>query len=159
LVNKTNQFNLTTRRTTDAAIAAVMADPAALSLQLRLIDRFGNNGLIAVVMGACEGDAVHITDWVMSCRVLQRGVEDATLALIVEEARRRGARRLVGCFHPTAKNGMVRDLYERLRFHLIADEGGGVTRWQLELDQAPPLTTPIRFEPPLVQPAALEAAY
>ncbi len=149
LVNKTNQFNLTTRRTTDAAVAAIMADDGALSLQLRLLDRFGNNGIIAVVLGERRGDDMHITDWLMSCRVLKRGVEAATLNVAAAESRRLGARRLVGDYVPTAKNGMVRDHYETLGFLPAGRDAGGSTRWTLSLRSFVALPVHMRYDPPL----------
>ncbi len=90
LVNKTNQFNLTTRRTTVEAMRALLADPRRIGLQLRLLDRFGDNGIVVVIIGALSADgvALEITDWLMSCRVLGRQVEQATLALIAGQARR-----------------------------------------------------------------------
>ena len=153
LVNKTNQFNLTTRRTTDAAVAAVMADAAALSLQLRLIDRFGNNGIIAVVLGERRDDAMHVTDWLMSCRVLKRGVEAATLNLVAAESRRLGATRVTGEYRPTAKNAMVRDHYASLGFVPAGQDPDGATRWSLDLVAFRPQTVHMRFEPPPTPPA------
>ena len=92
LINKTNQFNLTTRRYTEQDVRAVMGDARAFGLQLRLLDRFGDNGIIAVVIGRMQDDADLLIDtWLMSCRVLGRQVESATLNLIVEQARRLGA--------------------------------------------------------------------
>jgi FkbH-like protein len=141
LVNKTNQFNLTTRRYTDADVAAIMADPAAFTLQLRLIDQFGDNGIIGAAIGLCgpEGDA-RIDTWLMSCRVLGRGVEETTLNLVAAEAIRLGARRLVGEYLPTAKNGMVKDHYAKLGFAPLAAEGPG-TRWELSLATFEPRPT------------------
>ena len=156
LVNKTNQFNLTTRRTTDAAIAAVMADDAALSLQLRLVDVFGNNGLIAVVMGERRGGDMHVTDWLMSCRVLKRGVEAATLNLVAAESVRLGARRVVGAFRATAKNGIVREHYRSMGFALFGDGGDGTTRWVLDLGAFRPAPVHMRYDPPI--PRFAEAA-
>ncbi len=153
LVNKTNQFNLTTRRTTDDAVAAVMADAGALSLQLRLLDRFGNNGLIAVVMGARRGEEMHLTDWLMSCRVLKRGVEAATLNLVAAESLRLGARVVLGTYRPTAKNGMVRDHYEGLGFTLRDTKADGTTRWALDLAGFRPLPVPMRYDPALTHEA------
>jgi FkbH-like protein len=150
LVNKTNQFNLTTRRTTDEAVAALMGNDAALSLQLRLIDKFGNNGIIAVVIGERQGDDMHITDWLMSCRVLKRGVEAATLDLVAAESIRLGARRVIGHYRPTAKNGMVRDHYQSLGFKPSGAEPDGSTTWILELTHFDPIPVAMRFEPPLV---------
>jgi len=121
LFNKTNQFNLTTIRTTDADIAAVIEDPRQFGLQLRLVDKFGDNGIIALVIGRLSADGLDalVHSWVMSCRVLGRQVEAATLMLIAQEARRLGAARLVGEYRPTAKNDMVREHYPRLGFSAI----------------------------------------
>jgi FkbH-like protein len=158
LVNKTNQFNLMTRRTTDEAVAALMHDDAALHLHLRLIDKFGNNGIIAVVIGERRGDAMHVTDWLMSCRVLKRGVEAATLNLVAAESRRLGARRVIGTYRPTAKNGMVRDHYESLGFQPAGAESDGVTTWELDLDRFVPAAVAMRFEPPVDIHAEAEPA-
>lgn len=117
LINKTNQFNLTTKRYSDADIQSVMSDSNAFGLQLRLVDRYGDNGIIAIVIGKLtKARTVEIDTWLMSCRVLGRKVEDATLNLIVENAKRLGAARLIGTYRPTPKNGMVRHHYEKLGF-------------------------------------------
>ena len=91
LINKTNQFNLTTRRYSEADVRAIMDDPNCFGLQLRLIDRYGDNGIIAIVIGKRNGDEVLIDTWLMSCRVLGRQVEEATLGMIVDAATRLGA--------------------------------------------------------------------
>jgi FkbH-like protein len=112
LINKTNQFNLTARRYSESEVRALMEDPEALTLQLRLTDRFGDNGMIAVIIArASPGGDATIEAWLMSCRVLGRTVERATLGVLVEEARKRGVRRLVGEYIPGARIGMVRDHY------------------------------------------------
>jgi len=136
LSNKTNQFNLTTRRTTDAQIASLIADPTALTLQLRLRDQLGDNGMIALVAGRLLGTDLSIETWLMSCRVLGRHVEQATLWLIAAEARRLGAARLLGEYRPTPKNAIVRDHYAQLGFSLLAETPDGVTQWALALDGA-----------------------
>jgi FkbH-like protein len=138
LVNKTNQFNLTTRRITEAEALAVIDDPGAVGLQLRLLDRFGDNGMIAVVIGrlAAGGAALAIDTWLMSCRVLGRQVEAATLELIVAQARRLGARRLIGTYVPSGRNAMVRDHYARLGFTPVADDRGGNGAWRAVLELA-----------------------
>ena len=83
LINKSNQFNLTTRRYTEEDVIAVMADPDAFGLQLRLTDRFGDNGIIAIIIGRLrENKDLYIDTWLMSCRVLGRQVEPTTLNLI-----------------------------------------------------------------------------
>jgi len=143
LINKTNQFNLTTRRYTEAEIRAVMDDPAAFGLQFRLLDRFGDNGIIAIVIGRrgeAEDEAV-IDTWLMSCRVLGRGVEQATLAVTAEAARAFGARRLIGEYRLTAKNSMVRDHYRALGFTPISHTDDGASRSSLDLDGFAPAAT------------------
>ena len=147
LINKTNQFNLTTRRYTDEQVAAVMADPAALGLQLRLVDRFGDNGVVAIVIGRLRGDDLDIDTWLMSCRVLGRQVEAATLNVLAQEARAIGSRRLVGEFRPTAKNAMVRDHYAALGFDQVeSEDGAGGTVSALDLDAFSALPAPISIE-------------
>lgn len=134
LINKTNQFNLTTRRYAEADVLAVMDDKRAFGLQLRLLDRFGDNGVIAIVIGRLDDAGVcEIDTWLMSCRVLGRQVEATTLNLVAEMARALGARRLVGVYAPTKKNGMVRDHYERLGFSVTERGEDGGSRAVLEL--------------------------
>jgi FkbH-like protein len=142
LINKTNQFNLTTRRYDEADVRAVMQDPRGFGLQLRLLDRFGDNGIIAILIGRRgENEDLLIDTWLMSCRVLGRQVESASLNLIVAEARRLGARRLIGEYLPSAKNGMVKDHYTKLGFTEIAREADGASRAALELAQFTPIET------------------
>ncbi len=116
LINKSNQFNLTTRRRTEAQVLAVMADPSYFHFTVRLADRFGDYGLISVVIGKMEGEAAEIDTWLLSCRVLKRQVEDEVLNEIVRLAQMRGAKRIRGVYLPTAKNGMVKDHYSSLGF-------------------------------------------
>jgi FkbH-like protein len=132
LINKTNQFNLTTPRYTENDILGIMANPAAFGLQLRLIDRYGDNGIIGIVIGKRQGDEVAIDTWLMSCRVLGRQVEEATLGLVVEAAIKLGAKRIIGEYIPTAKNGMVQEHYSKLGFTLVERLENGATRWTLE---------------------------
>lgn len=134
LINKTNQFNLTTRRMSEEEVAAVMADPGAFGLQMRLLDRFGDNGIISIVIGRLgDGGDVAIDTWLMSCRVLGRTVEESVLDLVVAHARRLGGGRLVGRYRPTAKNGMVREHYRRLGFSAAGEDADGSTLWYLPL--------------------------
>ena len=134
LINKSNQFNLTTRRYSEAEVEAVMNDPAAIHLQLRLSDSFGDNGMISVLIARCdEGREAIIDTWLMSCRVLGRGVETAALDLLVEQARERGFSRLVGRYLPSAKNSMVAEHYQKLGFTQIERGDDGSSLWQLDL--------------------------
>ena len=142
LINKSNQFNLTTRRYTDEDILAVMAAPDAFGLQLRLLDRFGDNGEIAIIIGRLlEQKDLLIDTWLMSCRVLGRQVEPTTLNLIAEQAKKLGAKRLVGEYIPTKKNGMVKDHYARLGFTVAAVNDGGGSRNLLDLAEFTPAET------------------
>jgi FkbH-like protein len=142
LINKTNQFNLTTRRHTDADIAAIMADPKSFGLQIRLQDRFGDNGIIAIVIGRMlEPGSVTIDTWLMSCRVLGRQVEPTTLNLVAAQARALGAHRLIGEYFPTKKNGMVRDHYVKLGFTRITEAADGSSTNVLDLTTFEPAPT------------------
>ncbi len=135
LINKTNQFNLTTERRTETEVRALMRDEDVATLQLRLVDTYGDNGLIAVLIARQKPDAVlEIDTWLMSCRVLGRQVEMATLNLLAEAAVERGCTALAGRFRPTQKNEMVREHYGRLGFALQATAEDGSTTWLLPLN-------------------------
>ena len=142
LINKTNQFNLTTRRHTEADVDAIMADPRAFGLQIRLLDRFGDNGIIAIVIGKpAEPGIIELDTWLMSCRVLGRGVERATLNLAAAQAIALGATTLRGCYIPTAKNAMVRDHYTNLGFTPAEAAPDGTTTATLDLTGFTPTPT------------------
>jgi len=146
LINKTNQFNLTTRRYTEAEVAAMEADENVFALQVRLADRYGDLGMIGIIIARHAGDATwDIDTWLMSCRVLGRRVEEGMLARLIAEARRCGIKRLIGTYLPTAKNGMVRDHYAKLGFE-IAEEADGVRRFAFELDGYTPPDLPFTSE-------------
>ncbi|CAN7195352.1 HAD-IIIC family phosphatase [Rhizobacter sp. LjRoot28] len=146
LINKSNQFNLTTRRYTEADVAAAQNDPDAFTLQVRLADTFGDNGMISVILCRRADDAWDIDTWLMSCRVLGRKVEQAVLQELLAQARHRGIRRLVGSYLPTEKNKLVEDHYAKLGFDKTADLPGGGTVWTLDVASAPQLTFPITIE-------------
>jgi len=147
LINKSNQFNLTTRRYTEAEVLAVMDDPDAFGLQLRLIDRFGDNGVIAIVIGRRAADRdLMIDTWLMSCRVLGRQVEEATLDLVARQAKLLGARRLIGEYIPTKKNGMVKDHYAKLGFTVMETTPAGGSRAVLDLHGFVPTPSFIHLE-------------
>ncbi|GAC1630578.1 MAG: HAD-IIIC family phosphatase [Nevskia sp.] len=142
LINKTNQFNLTTRRYTEQEVLAIMDTPGSLTLQLRLLDQFGDNGIIGIVIGKMQSDDDLLIDtWLMSCRVLGRGMEEETLNLVAAEALRLGATLLVGEYLPSKKNGMVREHYPRLGFALAAEAADGATTWTLALADYRPFPT------------------
>jgi FkbH-like protein len=134
LINKTNQFNLTTRRYSEAEVREVMSDPRSLGLQFRLVDRFGDNGVIGIVIGRVNGEReMSLDTWLMSCRVLGRQVEVATLNVLAKNAAAMGATRLIGLFRPTEKNAMVKEHYPKLGFEPCGDQDGFST-WRLALE-------------------------
>jgi FkbH-like protein len=146
LINKTNQFNLTTQRYAEPDVMGVMRDPQAATFQFRLTDRFGDNGIIAIIIGrpAAENDLVLDT-WLMSCRVLGRQVEESTLNVVACCTRSRGIRYLIGEYRPTAKNGIVRDHYRKLGFELLEEDRSGGSRWRLNLATFETKPTSIRI--------------
>src|ERR1700733_12507523 len=107
LINKTNQFNLTTRRYTSAEVVAIAQDPAFITLYGRLTDKFGDNGLVSVLMGQIVGESLQIDLWLMSCRVLKREMEFAMFDALVEQCQERGIRKIVGVYIPAKKTGRV----------------------------------------------------
>ncbi len=110
-------------------------DPAWVTRVIKLADRFGDNGLISVLLAKQEGDALVIDTWLMSCRVLKRGVEQLALNELAAAARARGLARLVGEHIPTAKNVIVKDHYEGLGFTRVQADRDGRTLWALEVGE------------------------
>ncbi len=137
LVNKTNQFNTTTRRLTGDEMSAYAAAENAITLQFRLLDRFGDNGLVSVMILRRDDESpelFEVVNWVMSCRVFGRQLEDEAMNIAVEIAAARGARRLRGDIIATKKNGVISDLYRNLGFvPLAGPTEPGTTRWILDL--------------------------
>ena len=144
LINKSNQFNLTTRRRTEAEIHGLMADESQLCFSFRLKDRFGDHGLISVVISQKAGPVMKIDTWLMSCRVLKRQVEDEVLNELMRLARLQGCTRLEGVYLPTAKNEMVRDFYARMGF-VLKSESAGARVFELEMDAIQPTLTKIKI--------------
>jgi FkbH-like protein len=148
LINKSNQFNLTTRRYTDAEIRTLIDEASVFTRQVRLQDRFGDLGMIAVVI-CRESQAVAgswiIDTWLMSCRVLGRRVEQAMLAELAAGAARRGVDRLLARYVPTAKNGMVADHYDKLGFELIDESSSGERSYELRLSDFRPHSLPFKI--------------
>ncbi|HEY6454173.1 MAG TPA: HAD-IIIC family phosphatase [Steroidobacteraceae bacterium] len=139
LVNKTNQFNTTTRRLHGEELAAFAAAEQNVTLQFRLIDRFGDNGLVSVMMlrpDPAEPEVLEVVNWVMSCRVFGRQLEDEAMNIAVEIARTRGARHLRGDIIATKKNGVISALYRNLGFAPVAGLSiPDTTRWILGISE------------------------
>lgn len=136
LINKTNQFNVTTKRYTEPELRSFADVSTNVTLHFRLVDRFGDNGLIAVILAREESrERLVIDTLLMSCRVLGRGVEQAMLNCLVDRAAARGIQEIIGEYVPTAKNAMVSDLFARLGFEAVHTDDNlrGATRWKLRL--------------------------
>ena len=152
LINKSNQFNLTTVRRGEQELATLLGDPANIGLCFRLRDRFGDNGLISVILARPDpqwGEGSLLIDtWLMSCRVLGRGVEAAALQMLADTARRSGAIRLVGEYRPSGRNGMVEEHYERLGFMPVQSPGtdNGARFWHLPLAEVAPPAHHMKLE-------------
>ncbi|GHH88409.1 HAD-superfamily phosphatase, subfamily IIIC:FkbH [Streptomyces sulfonofaciens] len=142
LTQRTNQFNLTTRRLTPADVRALAADRGGLALAIRSSDRFGDNGLVGAVLGHRAGKALHIDNFLLSCRVFSRGIEQACLAAVLRHARDTGATEVLGSYRPTPKNHKVKDFYPRGGFAQApdarAEDGTAVFRHDLAGIAAPP---------------------
>ncbi|MBR1796722.1 MAG: HAD-IIIC family phosphatase [Clostridiales bacterium] len=137
LTNKSNQFNLTTKRYSQAEIEAVATDPDRITLYGKLQDRFGDNGVVSILIGRIDGpdrDELHMELWLMSCRVLKRNMEFAMMDELVRRAREKGIRRILGYYYPTAKNAMVKDFYALQGFDKISEDGDGNTVWEFVVD-------------------------
>jgi FkbH-like protein len=146
LINKSNQFNLTTMRLGLSQVKGLIVDKDALTVSVRLRDRFGDNGLISVLSARRQNGHLCIDEWLMSCRVLKRGVEQLLCNYVVEQARAFGATHIFGVYIPTAKNGLVRDHYKSLGFCPVAGaEDDGTTHWQLDIDTYKPFEVPIEI--------------
>ncbi len=134
LTNKSNQFNVTTKRYTEAEMETVFKSESHIRLYGKLTDKFGDNGVVSVVIGEIRNKTeLHIDLWLMSCRVLKREMEYAMLDKLVAAAQERGIETIFGYYYPTAKNNMVKELFGSFGFDKISDDEGN-TVWKLKTD-------------------------
>ncbi len=146
LINKSNQYNLTTRRYSEPQVEQIENDPGVFTLQVRLADIFGDNGMISVVICRPEEPQIwQIDTWLMSCRVLGRKVEHMVLREVLCHARANGIRKLAGTYAPTDRNQLVVDHYAKLGFAKVAEDDSGLTRWELVVDGADPEKAPMQI--------------
>jgi FkbH-like protein len=145
LISKSNQFNLTTRRYSETEIAAMQSNSDVFTLQARLEDIFGDNGMISAVICRQAGPCWEVDTWIMSCRVLGRRVEETLLQYLVEQARLRGITEIIGRYIPTAKNGLVRDHFSRLGFVQI-DSRNEETTWRLSISSYCEKNLPLKVD-------------
>lgn len=134
LANKSNQFNLTTRRYTAEEMSRTAASEDHITLYGKLTDIYGDNGIVSEVIGRVEGDELHIELWLMSCRVLKRDMELAMLDTLIKECINREIKTVFGYYYPTAKNKMVAKLYESFGFEKVSEDDNGNTVWKLCTD-------------------------
>ncbi|OAP38565.1 methoxymalonyl-ACP biosynthesis protein FkbH [Sinorhizobium glycinis] len=125
LINKSNQFNLTTRRYDDEDVSRMQEDRELLGWQVRLDDRFAQHGMIGVVIIRKHGAEWEIDTWLQSCRVLERGVEQGIMNSLFKEASAAGVESIRGRYIPTERNGMVSEFYPRLGFEVVTKSGDG----------------------------------
>ena len=134
LSNKSNQFNLTTRRYTRAEIEEIADSEDYIDLYGKLEDKFGDNGVVSVVIGHKEGDILDMDLWIMSCRVLKRDMEYAMMDELVHKAAEAGIRTIRGHYYPTAKNKMVKDFYALMGFTLTEEDSEGNRTWEFKVE-------------------------
>lgn len=144
LISKSNQFNLTTRRYSEAQVAEIEADPNCLTLQVRLVDTFGDNGMISVIICRQDAGVWQIDTWLMSCRVLGRRVEQAVLQELLIHARSLGISRIIGTYRPTERNRLVEDHYSKLGFTECERLADGSTVWSLEVADYTDVSLPMK---------------
>jgi len=132
LTNKTNQFNLTTKRYTASEIENIVTSDEYIKIYGKLTDKYGDNGLIAISIGRINENQCHIDLWLMSCRVIKRDMEFAMLDELVRQCKEKGVLEIIGYFYQSDKNNMVFDLYEKFGFALN-DTKGEDTIWRLDI--------------------------
>ena len=136
LTNKSNQFNLTTRRYNQSDIESLSKDPKHITLYGKLGDKFGDNGVVSVVIGRIDGndnDELHMELWLMSCRVLKRDMEFAMMDELVEKAKNAGVKKIFGYYYPTAKNAMVKGFYGTQGFTKVSEDSEGNSVWEFDI--------------------------
>ena len=136
LLQKTNQFNLTTRRHSASQLTALLAQPGWTAFALRVRDRFGDNGIVGVAIVQQQGATAGLDSFLLSCRVIGRNIETAFLAFLADWARESAVQALEGEFIPTAKNAPAADFFARHGFTRLTNGPGG-SRWRLDLAGSP----------------------
>ncbi len=150
LTNKSNQFNLTTKRYTQAEMESCAQDSRAIRLYGKLTDKFGDNGIVSVVIAQIRADeprTAEIVLWLMSCRVLKREMEYAMLDTLVAQAQARGVTELYGYYYKTKKNAMVSRLYADFGFELVSEAENGDSIWRLSLENYQKQCTVMQINP------------
>ena len=134
LINKSNQFNLTAKRYTENEVQAVMESDEYIALYGTLKDKFGDNGVVSIIIGHQKENELHIDLWIMSCRVLKRNMEHAMLDQLMEKAKEKNIKKIVGFYYPTAKNHMVSDFYKQMGFSFVKKDEKGNSVWNCSVN-------------------------
>jgi FkbH-like protein len=154
LIQRSNQFNLTTPRYSEGECETFMRDVnGCCPFWISLVDKFGDNGLVLVAICRLSPDEIHIGSFLMSCRVLQRGVEQLAMNTIVDMARRRGVRRVTGRYMPTSKNGMVKHFYPQCGFETVGEGSDGAIDFAIAV--ADYVTVPVWIDAAELSPSAV----
>ena len=133
LTNKTNQFNLTTKRYTFSEIENISLDDNYIKIYGKLGDKYGDNGVVAIAIGRIQNDTCHIDLWLMSCRVLKRGLEFAMLDELVKQCKLQKVSQIMGYYLKSTKNSIVAELYQTLDFSLVRqDDESSASRLNVE---------------------------
>lgn len=135
LTNKSNQFNLTTKRYTQSEIEETALDDNYLTLYGKLEDKFGDNGVVSVVIGHIKENICHVDLWIMSCRVLKRDMEFAMMDMLAKQCVARGVTEIRGYYYPTVKNKMVKEFYALQGFDKVSEDELGNTVWKLNVNE------------------------
>lgn len=133
LTNKSNQFNVTTKRYSESDMKIVAESPEYIRLCGQLADKFGDNGVVSVVIGRCDDKTLHIDLWLMSCRVLKRDMEFAMLDELIKQCRERGIEKIIGYYYRTPKNNMVSELFATFGFENVSRSDNGDSVWCLDI--------------------------
>jgi FkbH-like protein len=137
LINKTNQFNLTTQRLSENQVRELVRSPDHYTQSMRVRDRFGDNGIVGVLIALRDAGDLRVDTWLISCRVLGRRLEEVMMDSVRMYACAAGCQAVLGVYRPSAKNHQVADLYDRLGFDLIEALGSGERRYRLPLVEVP----------------------
>jgi FkbH-like protein len=132
LINKTNQFNLTAKRYTFQQVKDLSINKNFLTIQARVTDRFGDNGIIAILIAELKNNSFNIDTWLMSCRVLSRKIEDVLFDELTAYAKKKKIKTIEGMYVKTEKNSLVKDHYQKFGFNLV-EQKNSISKWILEL--------------------------
>ena len=134
LINKTNQFNLTTKRMNINETKKIINNSSFLSIVGNLTDKFGENGIVTILIAKIKKNRIEIIQWLMSCRVFNRGLEFAVFDQLISWCKNKSISTIHGFYIPTKKNLIVKNFYENLNFKKI-DKNTKNTKWEFKINK------------------------